>query len=107
MTHVSNNLQVNSGIIIWGIFVVDGSISLAAGATVNGVIYLPNATTTTITGSGTSSTSTVYGGIVSHGNITTTGSNVSVKHNPTYMRAFCQYLLNPSQSVYQFVSWTY
>jgi hypothetical protein len=35
VTHVSNSMQVNSGITIWGIFVVDGNVTLASGATVN------------------------------------------------------------------------
>jgi hypothetical protein len=107
VTHVMHNLNVNGATTIYGIYVVEGTVTLNGSARVEGVIFLPNATSTIITGGGAATSSTVYGGIISYGDISGTGSHISVEHWPVYMRSFCSYQLNPNQVIFDLVRWTY
>ncbi len=107
VTHVQNDMTVQGGRDIYGIFVVDGNVTAHGSSRIYGIVYLPNPTSTVITGGGNPSQSTINGGIVSHGNISGTGNHISVKHWPEYMDVFCSFLLYPGNLVFQVVDWRY
>jgi hypothetical protein len=107
VTHVLHNMDVQGSRTVYGIFVVEGNVTLNGGCRVEGVIYLPNVTSLIITGGGSPTTSTVVGGIISNGDLSATGSHVSVEHWPVYTRSFCSYLLNPNQVIFDLVKWEY
>ncbi|MCK5145123.1 hypothetical protein KAR48_00110 [bacterium] len=90
--HVSGNLDLQSARTIYGIFVVDGSITIAGSARVTGIIYATNSSVTMILGGGSPTGATIDGGVVSAGNMFGTGSNIYVNHVPVYMRAFAQFV---------------
>lgn len=97
VTHVLNDLSVGGGRTIYGIFMVQGNVTLHGSSRINGVIYLPNPTSTIITGGGDPSESTITGGLVSHGDIWGTGNHISVQHGPEFMRVFCTFQIGPDQ----------
>lgn len=107
VTHVSGNMTVESGRSIYGIFVVEGHVTLHGSARVYGVIFLPNATSTIITGGGDPSESSINGGIVSHGDISGFGFHISVMHWPEYMRIFCEYQIGPDPTHLPVIKWQY
>jgi len=106
VTHVMNDFKVEGGRTIYGIFVVEGDVVLNGSARIEGVIYLPNTTSTIITGGGNPTESTITGGLVSHGDIQGFGNHISVQHWPEFMRVFCNYQTgsDPATTV---VSWEY
>ncbi len=104
--YVTGDMVVGGGITVWGIYVVTGNVTVHGSARINGVLYLPNETSTLITGGGNPSQSTITGGIISHGNITGTGNHISVKHNPEYMRAFCDFQTGADPAAIV-VQWSY
>ena len=104
--YVTGDMVVGGGKSIYGIYIVTGNVTLHGSSRVNGVIYLPNETSTLITGGGSPSASTITGGIISHGNITGTGNHISVKHGPEYMRAFCNFQVGADPSAIV-VQWSY
>ena len=105
VTHVMDSLVVEGGRTIFGIFVVEGSVILHGSSRVQGVIYLPNPTSTIITGGGNPGESSITGGIVSHGNISGFGNHISVRHQPEFMRAFCEFQIGPDPDDSGVVSW--
>jgi len=106
VTHVMNDFQVLGGRTVYGIFVVEGDVTLNGNSRIEGVIYLPNPTSTIIHGGGDPSESTITGGLVSHGDIWGTGNHISVQHWPEFMREFCKYQTGPDQSTV-IISWIY
>jgi len=106
VTHVLNDLKVQGGRTVYGIFVVEGDVILNGNSRVQGVIYLPNPTSMIIHGGGDPSESSITGGIVSHGDIWGTGNHISVTHGPEFMRAFCEHQLGPDPDTIV-ISWEY
>jgi hypothetical protein len=93
VTHVYGNLSLGvspaTTVTIYGIFVVEGNVTISKSSQVIGVIYCPNSSTVTI--NSPVATNSVTGGIVTKG--TVTGSTASyVKHNMTYTTVFSNYL---------------
>ena len=88
VTHVQGNLQVNGGRTVYGIFIVEGSAILDGNSRVEGVLYLPNPTSTIIHGGGNPSDASVTGGILTWGTVDGTGNHISVQHSPEFMRSF-------------------
>jgi hypothetical protein len=106
VTHVMNNFYVGGGRTIYGIFVVEGDVVLNGSSRIEGVIYLPNPTSTIITGGGDPTESTITGGIISHGDISGTGNHISVHHWPEYMKKFGDYQIG-EDPVGTVISWQY
>lgn len=106
VTHVMNDFKVKGGRTIYGIFVVEGDVVLNGSARIEGVVYLPNPTSTIITGGGDPGESSITGGLISHGNIQGFGNHISVKHWPEFMGVFCQYQIGPD-SPGQVTGWEY
>jgi hypothetical protein len=88
VTHVTGNIQVKGGRTIYGIFIIEGNATLEGNARVQGILYLPNPTSTIIHGGGNPDESSVTGGILTWGTVDGTGSHISVRYEPDYMRAF-------------------
>jgi hypothetical protein len=107
VTHVFGNLVVTGGTTIWGIFIVEGNAVIHGSARINGVIYLPNVTSTLITGGGDPSESSITGGIVSHGDIFGKGNHITVQHGPEYMREFCKFQISPDDMSVPVIKWEY
>ena len=107
VTHITHNFRVRGGRTVYGIFVVEGNVTLNGSARIEGIIYLPNVTSTIITGGGDPDESTITGGIVSHGNITGFGNHISVQHVPEYMQVFCGFQAYDDAIVLPVVSWSY
>lgn len=107
IVHVKGDLVVSGGIDLYGIWIVEGDVTLHGSARIYGVVYLPNATSTIITGGGNPSQSTIQGGIISHGNISGTGNHISVQHQPEYMKVFCGFLTHPDELFFDVINWIY
>ena len=107
VTHVLGNLKVNGGRTVYGIFVVEGNVELMGNSRVEGVIYLPNPTSTVMHGGGDPTESSITGGIVSHGDISGTGNHISVRHNLEYMTKFCEFQTGQDAIEHTIVHWTY
>lgn len=107
VTYVEGDFTVKGSRDVYGIFVVEGNVTLHGSARVFGVIYLPNPSSTLITGGGNPGESSITGGIISHGDISGTSHHISVQHNPEYMRAFCEHQVGEDPSEFKVVSWVY
>jgi len=107
VTHVMNDFKVQGGRTIYGIFIVEGDVTLDGSSRIEGVIYLPNPTSTVIHGGGLPTEATITGGIISHGDISGTGNHISVQHGPEYMRAFCHYQTGLDLVDFPVVKWEY
>lgn len=106
VTHVLHDFKALGGKTLYGIFVVEGNVILNGSSRIQGVIYLPNQTSTVITGGADPTESTVTGGLISHGDIYGIGNHISVIHCPEYMRAFCQFQSGPDR-LRAVISWEY
>jgi len=107
VTHVYGNLRVRYGRTVYGIFVVDGSVTLESRCDVRGVIYVVNSSSTTMYKSFFFSTIRVHGGVVSNGNVVGSGfGDVVVQYNPTYMQAFAAFQTGGGNQV-TVSNWTY
>ncbi|MFQ5823953.1 MAG: pilus assembly PilX N-terminal domain-containing protein [bacterium] len=91
ITYVQGNLHVQGGRTVYGIFVVDGDITLDGSSRVKGVLYMRNPNHTVIHGGGNPSESSVTGGIVANGNVDGTGNHISVHYKHEYMEIFGNY----------------
>ena len=89
--HVCGDMNVLGGRTIYGLFVVDGSITIAGSARVIGVIYVVNPMATLILGGGSPTGASITGGIVSHGDLFGTGSHIDITHKASYMKTFAQW----------------
>lgn len=88
VTHVKGSLKVIAGRKVYGIFVVEGDVTIDGNARVEGIIYCPNPTSTVIYGGGNPNGASVTGGIVTYGTVDGTGNHIDVTYNPKYMKAF-------------------
>lgn len=105
--HVVNDLTVNGGRTIYGIYVVEGNVKLHGSSRLEGVIYLPNLNSEvlqiTITGGGSPSESTVNGGIIANGDVNGTGNHITALYVEEYMQYFGEFE-RPS-TTYQIFGW--
>ena len=82
-------------------------MTIQSGAQIDGVLYLINDETTTISGSGSLSLDTIIGGLVSHGDVEGLTLLSFVRHDPVYMNYFAAYLSNPNARVVKIIKWLY
>jgi hypothetical protein len=89
VTHVQGDMLVMQDRIVYGIFVVEGDVTIQGNGLVRGILYLPN-TTSTLTGSGgdPSEDAKVRGGVVIWGDIDGQNRPVAVRFESTYINAF-------------------
>ncbi len=95
VTHVTGNMTVPAGVTVYGIFMVDGNLTLQSASgpdgTIIGVVYMPNSTSTVTMGSWT----VVNGGIMATCNIVGPPwwqfAYGLVTHVPDYTRVFSQF----------------
>jgi hypothetical protein len=107
VTHITGNLTMNGTTNIYGIFIVEGTVTMNGTGRIYGVLYLPNSTSTVIKSSTIAGESAVEGGIISHGSISGTVSNITVEHVPAYMRSFMQFRTYTEIISNPVVGWTY
>ncbi len=91
VTWVQNDLRVLGGRTVYGIFVVDGKITLNGSARVEGVLYMRNDFDVVGTGGGPPPGSIVTGGVVANGEVSGTGNHITVRYNSEYMGKFGEY----------------
>jgi hypothetical protein len=87
VTHVLDNLKVNGGRTIYGLYIVEGNVELQGSSRVQGVIILPNETSTITSGGGDPEESSFTGGIISWGQLDGSGNHISVTIDNGYMSA--------------------
>ncbi len=105
VTHVSGDMSLAAGRTIYGIFVVEGSVTMATGSQVIGVIYCPNNSAVTI--NNPPAAVSVTGGIITGGTVTATASS-TVRNNMTYMTVFSRYLNTlPDNAIMYSNGWTF
>jgi hypothetical protein len=88
VTHVQGDLIVQGGRTVYGIFVVEGNVEIQGSGRIEGILFMPNSTSTVATGGGSPSEGSITGGIISYGSIDGTGNHINVQYGPTYMAAF-------------------
>ena len=103
VTWVQNDLLVLGGRTVYGIFVVDGKITLNGSARVEGVLYMRNDFDVVGTGGGGTPGSIVTGGIVANGEINGAGNHITVTYSSEYMGIFEEH--EQSQTAGQVFSW--
>jgi hypothetical protein len=104
ITHVQGDMHVRSSRTIYGIVIVEGDAVLDGNAKLEGILFLPNPTSTVLTGGGDPKDSSVTGGIITWGRVDGEGNHISVKYYPEYMNVFANgYVpINPPMRV---LSW--
>jgi hypothetical protein len=103
VTHCTGNMRVRGGRTVYGIFIVEGNITLDGSARVVGVLYMINPGHILIHGGGSPSESSVTGGIIANGDIDGTGNHITVYYNPEYMGMFETF--ETGQQAVRVVSW--
>ncbi|MCH7754979.1 hypothetical protein IH970_07630 [candidate division KSB1 bacterium] len=103
VTWVQNNLKVLGGRTVYGIFVVDGNISLDGSSRVEGVLYMRDSVAVVAHGGGNPTESIITGGIVAAGAINGTGNHITVQYNSEYMGKFGEH--EQSRTVSRVFSW--
>jgi len=91
VTWVQNDLKVLGGRTVYGIFVVDGSITLVGSARVDGVLYMRNEFDVVGQGGGPPPGSIVTGGVVANGPVSGAGNHITVRYNSEYMGKYGEY----------------
>lgn len=99
---VVGDLHVRDARTIHGIYIVEGDVLLNENATVNGVLYLPNATSRIYNRE--AAASQVTGGIVTWGEVDGVGYPINVQHKPEYWRAFIKNYA-PDNAPIRVISW--
>jgi len=109
VTIVNGNLTVGKNGTVYGIVVVTGNLTIRSGGGnvghVEGVVYLLNSGSTVSMQRRTE----IYGGVLSNGNVTGTGSrNGIIRHITNYVNTFKQYKVDPNAQWASVIgSWTY
>ena len=103
VTHCTGNMRVRGGRTVYGIFVVEGDITLDGSARVVGVLYMINPGHFVIHGGGSPSESSITGGVVANGDIDGTGNHITVYYNPEYMGIFETF--ETGQQAVRVISW--
>jgi hypothetical protein len=109
VTHVFGNLNLIRDRTIYGIFVVEGNVTIERGSQVIGVIYCPNVSSVTI--NSPPATNSVTGGIVTRGTITGVAASF-IRHQKTFMTVFTRYLTSedliiPMNATLRTNKWTF
>lgn len=91
VTHCTGDMRVRGGRTVYGIFIVEGNITLDGSARVVGVLYMINHGHVVIHGGGSPSESSVTGGVVANGDVDGTGNHITVYYNPEFMGVFENY----------------
>ncbi len=89
VTHVQGDMLVMQNRVVYGIFVVEGDVTIQGNGLVRGILYLPN-TSSAIIGSGgdPSEDAKVRGGVIVWGDIDGQNRPVRVRYEPTFMSSF-------------------
>ncbi len=91
--HVYGNMNVAANIDIYGIYLVEGNVSLDRRANVHAIIYLVNPGRSVAGASTNFSRNDVEGAIFGNGSVTAGGSrSLRVVHRPDWMRVFTQFV---------------
>jgi hypothetical protein len=107
VTYTTGNMTVNSSRTIYGIYLVEGTVTLNSNAVIQGVVYLLNNNAITIAGGASLSDRSINGGLISKGDVIAGGLFCYVRHNPAYMNIFQNYVTNPNSRVVKVVNWDY
>jgi hypothetical protein len=91
VTHIQGDLRVQGGRTIYGIFVVEGDITLDGSSRVEGVLVMIPPTNVVIHGGGTPNESSVSGGIIANGSVDGTGHHISVQYDPEFMESVAEF----------------
>lgn len=88
VVYVDGDLHIRDGLTVYGIYLVEGDVILDTDVKLEGVIYLPNATSEIYNHASMAAldNSQVVGGIVTWGNINLTSGQLNVRHRPAYLR---------------------
>jgi len=106
VTHVLGDLWVQGGRTIYGIFLVEGSITMEGSSAVEGVLYTKNPGSNVSYGGGDPSSSSVTGGILAYGDVIGSGNHINITYNPAYMNSFVTFGNVTSEAGLQVKSWT-
>jgi hypothetical protein len=106
VTYVTGNMTIGSNN-VYGIFVVDGTVTFTGPGRIYGVLYLPNDHSTIIKSATSAGESAIEGGIISNGDISGTVGNITVEHKPTYMKEFIEFRKYREVITNPIVAWIY
>lgn len=106
VTHVLGDLWVQGGRTIYGIFLVEGNITMEGSSAVKGVLYTKNPSSNVSYGGGDPNDSSVTGGIIAYGDVTGAGNHISIMYNPVYMQSFVTFGNVTAEGGLQVKSWT-
>jgi hypothetical protein len=88
VTHVLGNFVINGNTWAYGIFIVEGNVTLDGTSNLEGVLYLPNPGSIVLGGGGNPNESNITGGVFANGNIEGEGNHISVGYKREYMEIF-------------------
>lgn len=88
VVHVDGNLHIRDNLTVYGIYLVEGDVLLDTNVKLEGVIYLPNATSQIYSHPSMAALDNVQvtGGIVTWGKIDPGVARLNVRHRPAYLR---------------------
>ncbi len=88
VVYINGNLHIQDGRTVYGIYLVEGDVFFDTNVKLEGVIYLPNATSEIYGHSSMAAldNSQVVGGIVTWGKIDLGIARLNVRHRPAYLR---------------------
>jgi hypothetical protein len=104
VTHVQGDFRVRGGRTVYGIFLIEGNAYLEGNSRVQGVLVLPNPSSTVIHGGGNPSESSVTGGVLTWGTVDGTGNHISVTFKPSYLGSLIKEFL-PDNPPMRVLSW--
>ena len=87
VTHVLGDLWIEGGRTVYGIFLVEGDITMEGSSRVEGVLYTKNPGSNVSYGGGDPDESSVVGGIIAYGDVTGSGNHINIQFNPVYMQS--------------------
>lgn len=89
VTHVQGDMLVLEDRGVYGIFIVDGDVTIQGDGRVRGIIYMPNASSTLIgSGGDAAEPAKVRGGVIVWGDIDGQNRPVRVRYEAAYMNSF-------------------
>lgn len=89
VTHVQGDMLVMQGRAVYGVFIVEGDVTIQGDGRVRGILYMPN-TSSTLIGSGgdPGEDAKVRGGVIVWGDIDGQNRPVRVRYESSYMNSF-------------------